>query len=323
MTGLIEPLFIYALPRSGSTMLQKLLASNPYIHTVAEPWFLLPLIYSRKIEGVYAEYSHFCVPQALDDFLQNTPRGCLDYNEAIREMATSLYHKASPSSARYFLDKTPRYCLISSDINEIFYASKRIYLWRHPLAIVASIVQTFLGGRWRIFHYNVDIYDGLERVLTEYRRDHDSGMSVSMNYEYLVANVDEELSRLEGFLSVDCSGNRLPLEDVELPGRMGDPGRSDKYKTVSTNSIDAWKKVVKNPLRKWWCRRYVLWIGRERVEMMGYDFDGIIADLDNLPFSMDGFVMDVFDIVYGFCYRMFEFKIMKDKVLRKKMMKHD
>ena len=74
MSENISPIFLYSLPRSGSTLLQRMLADNPVIATASEPWFLLPIVYSTKSSGVYAEYSHFCVPIALEDL-----SGCKEY----------------------------------------------------------------------------------------------------------------------------------------------------------------------------------------------------------------------------------------------------
>jgi hypothetical protein len=42
---------------------------------------------------------------------------------------------------------------------------------------------------------------------------------------------------------------------------------------------------LNNPVRKTWCRRYLRWIGRERLAMMGYDLDALTAELDALPTS--------------------------------------
>lgn len=55
---MITPLFLFSLPRSGSTLAQRMLAAHPAVATVTEPWILLPFLYARKEEGVYAEYRH-------------------------------------------------------------------------------------------------------------------------------------------------------------------------------------------------------------------------------------------------------------------------
>ena len=54
---------------------------------------------------------------------------------------------------------------------------------------------------------------------------------------------------------------------------------------MSNEPLESWKRVLNNPVRKAWCRRYLRWIGRERLSVMGYDLDALIAELDALPAS--------------------------------------
>jgi hypothetical protein len=54
---------------------------------------------------------------------------------------------------------------------------------------------------------------------------------------------------------------------------------------VSSEPLEGWKRTLDNPVRKSWCRRYLHWIGRDRLAIMGYDLDDLVADLDSLPTS--------------------------------------
>ena len=49
-----SPIFIFSLPRAGSTLLQRVLMGHPEIASIAEPWLLLPLMYVQKEHGVLA-----------------------------------------------------------------------------------------------------------------------------------------------------------------------------------------------------------------------------------------------------------------------------
>ncbi|MFV1990599.1 MAG: sulfotransferase, partial [Acidimicrobiales bacterium] len=49
----IRPAFLLSLPRSGSTLLQRLLGAHSMVATVAEPWLLIPPLYALRDEGVY------------------------------------------------------------------------------------------------------------------------------------------------------------------------------------------------------------------------------------------------------------------------------
>src|SRR5665213_3086127 len=54
----VRPIFIFSISRSGSTLLQRVLAAHPEVATVSEPWLLLPFVYSMRTEGVIADYVH-------------------------------------------------------------------------------------------------------------------------------------------------------------------------------------------------------------------------------------------------------------------------
>lgn len=47
--------FLVSLPRSGSTLLQRIVSNHPDIHTVAEPWFMLHPLYALKRGEFIAE----------------------------------------------------------------------------------------------------------------------------------------------------------------------------------------------------------------------------------------------------------------------------
>src|SRR5215211_9414871 len=91
-----RPLFLFSLPRSGSTLAQRILAAHEPIATASEPWILLPYLYTLREHGIYAEYSHRVLVQAVKDFCAVLPGGRNDYVAEIRRFALRLYGKASP-----------------------------------------------------------------------------------------------------------------------------------------------------------------------------------------------------------------------------------
>src|SRR5689334_9524712 len=114
---MVKPLFILSLPRSGSTLLQRVLAADKQIASVAEPWVLLPFVYALREQGSSAEYGHSLACMALKDFFLELPNGRQDFLSAIGSAMRELYWKATEAKeARYFLDKTPRYALIADEI---------------------------------------------------------------------------------------------------------------------------------------------------------------------------------------------------------------
>ena len=286
------PLFLLSLPRSGSTLAQRILAAHEAIATASEPWILLPYLYTLRERGAYAEYSHRVLVRAVEDFCKVLPHGRDDYVAEIRELALRLYCKASPDGTRYFLDKTPRYHLVSDEIIAAFPDGRYLLLWRNPLAVVASLIETWAGGKWNLYRFKVDLFDGIENLIQTYERHEEKLHAV--RYEALITQPEETWGNVFRYLGLPFDSSILALfGNVELTGRWGDHTGTERYAAVSSEPLERWKRVLNNPVRKAWCRRYLRWIGRERLAVMGYDLDVLIAELDALPTSYRRIASDV------------------------------
>ena len=75
MSARPTPLFLFSLPRSGSTLAQRILAAHGGIATTSEPWILLPYLYTLRDNGIYAEYNHRSLISAIEDFYEMLPGG--------------------------------------------------------------------------------------------------------------------------------------------------------------------------------------------------------------------------------------------------------
>jgi hypothetical protein len=93
-----------------------------------------------------------------------------------------------------------------------------------------------------------------------------------LRYEDLVADPAPALATLFSFLDLPPdAGAAERFASVDLAGRMGDRTGRVRYSTVTTDSVDRWQETMRNPLRKRWCRRYLEFVGDERLAAMGYD----------------------------------------------------
>jgi hypothetical protein len=274
-----HPIFILSTQRTGSTLLQRILGSHDAIGTASEPWFLLPFFYSLREHGATAEYDHATMVGGVRGFAQEyLPRGVDSYLEAIHDLTLRLYTEAAPGK-RYFLDKTPRYHLIADDLIRLFPEGRFIFLFRQPLAVAASLIDTWSAGDWNLDHYSTDLFRGLAKLVDAYRAHEERAATV--RYEDLVAHPLQVLERLFAYLELPVNETITEkFANLPMPNRGYWDPYATRYREISTEPIDKWKTTMASPLRKTWCRRYLHWLGAERLALMGYQLDELLADLE-------------------------------------------
>lgn len=274
---------------------------------------LLPYFYALRDKGVYSEYSHQITSWAIQDFCRELPGGMNDCLAEIREMALRLYGRLTQGKSRYFLDKAALYHLIVDEIIQTFDEGKFIFLWRNPLAIIASFMDSWENGRWNIYHYEISLYRGLANLTAAYEKYSDRVCAI--RFEDVVNRGPSTWSGVFNYLDLEFMPDILTdFTKVRLHGRVGDQWGIRQYKTLSTIPLDKWKLSLGNPLRKRWCRRYLMWLGKERLAMMGYDQDELLDQLDSLPFSLNHMGSDLVRFPLGSVYRVLELRMLKNKL---------
>lgn len=308
-----SPVFIFSLPRSGSTLLQRLLATSPEVHTVPETWLLLAPFYPMMRSGVLSVAGHSGTVDAVGDFVGSLPGEEEDYYAAVREFALSLY-SASAGQKKYFLDKTPRYHLVVEHIIKAFPDAKFIFLWRNPMAVIASMVETW-GPAWCVHRYHIDLYTGLENLVAAY--EDNRSRSLAINYEDLTIDPSQTLDSVSDYLDLTDQRPSVDLgRDTMVQGRMGDQIGSKRYGSVVTETHDKWQDVIDSHIRKNWCKRYLDWIGAERLSIMGYELDGLLSQLDEIRPDILSTVRDIPVSVYGRIYAPLETNILRNNLAR-------
>jgi hypothetical protein len=298
----VTPVFLLSLPRSGSTLLQRLLAVSPEVATAAEPWFLLPLAYSARQRGTHNAYGQPTCAAALDDLSANLGDATgASWPEMVARFAGEVYGELSPPGARWFVDKTPRYSLIAPELVRWFPEARFIVLWRNPLAAAASFTNTISEGTWRFWRNHVDLYDGLAN-LVDLVGGEAAERVVALRYEDLVREPEKELTRIGEHLDLDLDTARAveAFNRVPVGGRLGDHWGAARFDAVSADPLDTWPAHYNTPVRRRWARRYLDWLGDDRLAVMGYDREELLAVIAG---QRGGHVLsDAVRAVYGGLY---------------------
>lgn len=292
MTSEIRPIFLFNVSRTGSTLVQRVLGSYPEIATHSEPWLLMPVVSALNEDIPGPADWHHLVHTAIEDFCQHLPGGEQEYLDEYRAYILRLYARAAGPGKRYYLDKTPGYFSIVEDVIRLFPEGRFVFLWRNPLSTIASMVETWEQGRWNMHRRRRDLLHGLPNIISAYQRHQDH--SVAVRYEDLVLEPEAAWPAVMRYLDMEFDPASLTeFSRVSLTGRMGDPTGSRRYGHVSREPLEKWRQTICNPVRRMWCERYLRWLGRERLEVMGYSLDELLADLASVGRGSDRLGGDV------------------------------
>ena len=196
-------IFIISQPRSGSTLLQRILAGHPEIATAAETWLMLHPLYGTRKRGVSAEFNSVWAAHAVGEFLDNYAFGNATYDRGIRAFAQQVYGEAlACSGSRFFVDKTPRYFFVIPKLYRLFPRARFIFLLRNPMAVLYSEMNTYVKGKWPMLaRFAPDLLDAPRRII--------EGMellgegAIVVRYEELVAEPERQVRELCGRLGID------------------------------------------------------------------------------------------------------------------------
>lgn len=311
-----SPIFLFSLPRSGSTLLQRVLMSHKDIASVAEPWLMLPFCYALKSEGILTEYTHTISYNAVEDFINNLPNKENDYYNALGNFANTLYKKQCTNNEIYFLDKTPRYYHIIPQIAKAFPEAKFIFLFRNPAHVMSSIMQTWCTGRFKkMYPYERDLNFGPIALSEGYKLL--KNKSYAMQYEKYVSNPRKYTEEICNYLEIEFDEKMLSrFSSQDTKGRMGDPTGIKEYKSIDIGSLEKWKNTFNTNLRKKYLERYIKSIDNKVFEEQGYNKLEIIKEISELEVSNKQYLQDKIDLIYSNLFRVFKPHIWFGKSVR-------
>ncbi|MBK8418019.1 sulfotransferase [Candidatus Villigracilis saccharophilus] len=307
----IQPIFILSLPRTGSTLLQRLLSSHAAISTTPEPWLLLPFLHPLASDGAGAEYSYSTLRLAQQEMFKLLPNGQADYFEAVQKAALHIYGQLSHPDSIYFLDKTPRYHLISEQVFQTFPNAKYILLWRNPLAVAASMLE--FRPPWNLYDWYIDLYQGFNNLYAFAIEHQDQILSV--RYEDLILETDKTLGGIFDYLCLEYPSMKPAPGSIAGISQLGDKKGLEKYSdTIGRASLDQWISVMHNPIRRSWACRYLDFIGSERLLKIGYDLADLDRSLSSVPISLKDAHIDAFKLIYGYLHTILNMSLIRAKI---------
>jgi len=218
-----DPIFILGMIRTGTTLLNQILASHPEVKSCGEqPFWMLA---SGRVNRKWLD-SGFD-PRDLRDlagrYLGIVAQTCGDSPRVVDKMPTNYHHAG----------------LISMALPN----SKLIHLRRNPLDTCLSIYTTFLGPGTQ-FAYNkrniIGYYRAYLDIMEHWRKVLPPGQMLEIDYEDLVTDKETVLRRVLDFGGLSWNENVLSHESHA--GQVSTPSLYTARQPVNARSVARWRR---------------------------------------------------------------------------------
>jgi len=239
-----SPIFIVGLPRTGTTLVERIIGSHSAVHAAGE----LPALTEAIATAVGR-----AAPQLANTWLGYAEAlGALDGESIAREYLARS--RARRGSRARFSDKAPinfYYCAL---IFRAFPKARVVHLTRHPLAACYAIYKTRFNGAFA-FSYDLmdlaDFYVGYRKLMAHWHRVL-PGRILDVAYEDVVTAQEATTRRLLDYVG-------LPFEDACLDFHL------NPASTSTASSVQVRQPLYDSSLQQW--QRYAAELAplRERL----------------------------------------------------------
>lgn len=201
------PIFIIGMPRSGSSLLEQILAAHPAIHGAGEL-----LLIKQMIVREFANQGPFPASMAT-----RTPEQLRAMGRHYLDATTAL-----APNARRIIDKLPLNFYFAGLIHLMLPNARLIHIRRDPLDTCLSCQTTLFREPVRFAHDQAELgrfhraYDGL---MAHWRQVLPSSRFIEVEYADLIADPEREARRLIAFCGLEWDAACLAPHKLDRPIR--------------------------------------------------------------------------------------------------------
>lgn len=284
----VNMLFVIGAPRSGTTMLERMLASHSMIMGGPEPHLMTPLAHLGVWDKVdKAPYDHVLAAEAQKLFIDALPNKEQDYWDACRAYCDVIYGRyLSTTGKSICMDKTPAYALVLPFIAKVFPDAKYVVITRHPIATFSSYANSFFDGDYKAAQAYNPILNRYVPALAAFLRQKETPV-FHVKYEDLVKAPETWMERIYGHIGVPFEKETIEYgkntsEDQHGKG-LGDPIGVKQHSRPSTASVKKWVEDLATDMNRLHLMVEILEkIAPEDLDTIGYPLGTLLKPLEDV-----------------------------------------
>ncbi len=235
-----DPVFLVGFPRSGTTLLDQILASHPDIATLEEV-DNLGHVTGKLLEGADVLARIAALTSADIDAMRK------NYWERVRS------NRRHDATRPVFIDKLPMNATLLAAVAAIFPQARVIFALRDPRdAVLSCFQQTFEMTGATIHFLSLSTAAQLYDATMQLMRVHENHLPIPVKrvrYEDVTARFDRTIADVLGFLGLAWSENVRNFTETARSRPIGTPSAPQVMRPLYSTSAGKWRNYAK-PLRE-------------------------------------------------------------------------
>ena len=226
------PVFVLGMPRTGSTLADRILSSHSEVSSVGEL-----MCFRRAVEELCASGGH---QDFFSHFFAQAPRQ-LPYHEIgarYLDMVSPLH-----GEQRYFIDKMPMNYVFAGLIARALPGARFIHTIRNPMDTCFSNFKQMFGEGYYGYSYDLEstaVHYKLYRDLMAFWHQHLPGRIYDLEYERMVADPEGESRAMLSWLGLDWQERCLQFHRSSTAVHTASV--SQVRQPIYRDSVEKWRK---------------------------------------------------------------------------------